>query len=54
VTGTVAATTVTGTGSKEYVTATTRRWKVSLVQDHENVAVNGVVEHERWHCCRIM
>jgi hypothetical protein len=23
------------------VTATTGRWKVSLVQDHENVAVNG-------------
>ena len=28
---------------KEYVTANTGRWKVSLVQDHEDVAVNGVV-----------
>ena len=28
---------------KEYVTATTRRWKVSLVQDHEDVVVNGIV-----------
>ena len=29
-------------GNKEYVTATAGRWKVSLVQDHGNVAVNGV------------
>ena len=39
---------MTGTGATTAVmvgakTVTTGRWKVSLVQDHENVAVNGVV-----------